>query len=311
MPDVDPVTRATRCSWGVMGNSPAITTALLTDSGDTSAAAAEVARLGGHIAAKYPDYWPETLRALIVHGSRYTAEMRAGMPLMPTRNQKEYLVRRFGFGAINHTNSLASTRTKPVMVIEGTLQPYRRDGSTTRLNEHNLHELPWPTEQLREHGDADVELRVTLSYFVLPNPSRRGWQSKFRYQSHGLRFAIKGSTETPESFAQRINKLERDEGISGISDPDLDGWLLGQQLRSRGSIHSDVWSGSAAALASKSDIAIFPVGGWWKDWNDSNGHKQSVRYSLVVSLEIAGVQDVDLYTPIQNALNVPIVIGGQ
>ena len=54
-----------------------------------------------------------------------------------------------------------------------------------------LHKLPWPQEQLRDLFGADVRLRVTLSYFVEPNPSSRGWQGRYRYASHGLRFDVK------------------------------------------------------------------------------------------------------------------------
>jgi hypothetical protein len=36
-----------------------------------------------------------------------------------------------------------------------------------------LHRLPWPGEQLRDLFGAKVRLRVTLSYFVAPNPSPR------------------------------------------------------------------------------------------------------------------------------------------
>ena len=175
-----------------------------------------------------------------------------------------------------------------------------------------MHALPWPVAELERIADKTVALRVSLSYFVEPNPSRRGWQSKFRYQSHGLRFAVKGSTESEERFGQRINKLERDEREEGddeaLGDPDLAHWFLGAQLRSRGSIHSDVWSGNAAQLLAKSHIAVFPVGGWWKDWKDSERHATQVRYALVVTLEVLEDIDVDLYTPIVNLLQVPIAV---
>lgn len=285
-----------------------ITSALLTETGDTSAATAEVSRLAALISTRYPGYWPETKRALIVHGARYTSKMRTGLPLNPTRNQKEHLLRRFGYGAINHTNSLNSSNSNPVLVIEDTLRPYYLDGSTVKLNEHNLHALPWPTSELLALGETDVELKITLSYFIAPNPSRRGWQSKFRYQSHGLRFAVKGSTESDSDFAKRINKIERQKGESGLKDPDVAGWFLGFQVRSRGSIHSDTWSGSAADLAEKSDIAIFPVGGWWKDWKDAKGYDQEIRYSLVVSLSITDTSEVDLYTPIKTAIETPVAV---
>ena len=169
-------------------------------------------------------------------------------------------------------------------------------------------------QQLLELGEATVEMRITLSYFIDPNPSQRGWQSKFRYQSHGLRFAVKGATETPEIFGQRINKIEREDaeaagdgGVEPMNDPDTQGWLFGTQLRARGSLHSDVWRGTAAQLAEKSHLAVFPVGGWWKDWKDAGQANTAIRYALIVSLEIDETLEVDLYTPIQTMIQTPIV----
>jgi hypothetical protein len=153
-------------------------------------------------------------------------------------------------------------------------------------------------------------MRVTLSYFIEPNPSRRGWQGKFRYQSHGLRFAVKGASETEGRFNQRINKLEREEAeldsAESMSDPDRMDWEIGAQLRARGSLHSDVWTGTAAALADKSHVAVFPVGGWWKDWNGSERAGVSVPYSLIVSIRPldAIAAEIDFYTPIQVAIAV-------
>jgi hypothetical protein len=172
---------------------------------------------------------------------------------------------------------------------------------------------PWPQDLLQELGETSVALRVTLSYFVEPNPSRRGWQSKFRYQSHGLRFAVKAATETADRFKQRINKLEREEidpedQEESMPDPDRSQWFFGAQLRSRGSVHSDVWFGTAAQLSEKSHIAVFPVGGWWKDWKESERCGVPVRYALIVTLEVLQDIDVDVYTPIANMIDVPIAI---
>jgi hypothetical protein len=85
-------------------------------------------------------------------------------------------------------------------------------------------------------------------------------------------------------------------------------WSLGAQLRSRGSIHADEWRGNAAQLAAKSHIAVFPVGGWWKDWKESERYETEVRYALVVTLEVLDEVDVDLYTPIAAMIQVPAVI---
>lgn len=299
----------------LLSTSHDMATALLTETGDTSAATAEVARLCARLSDRYPDYWPETLRALVVHGARYTPAMLAQLPLVRLMRHKLNLLKRYGFGAISPANSLESTTTRPTLVLQETIKPYRVDGSNIRLNTINLHELPWPAAALQALGEATVALRITLSHFVDPNPSQRGWQSKFRYQSHGLRFAVKGATESAEEFNQRINLLEREavaesgeDEHGAFRDPDSAGWFLGTKLQSRGSIHSDVWMGTAAELAEKSHIAVFPVGGWWKDWRGAGQPNKTVRYALVVTLEVAEDMDVDLYTPILAQIPVPAVV---
>ncbi len=299
-------------SLRVLTTSYDMNTTPLAESGDTSAAAAEVARICGHLSARYPDYWPETYRALIVHGADYSSAMRLTLPIVVLKKDKETLLRRFGYGEASLNASLFSTSTKATLVLQETIAPYRLDGNDVKLGSMNMHALPWPTEELGAIPEVSVNLRVTLSYFVEPNPSRRGWQSKFRYQSHGLRFAVKGSTETEERFGQRINKLEREEREEGddeaLSDPDVAHWFLGAQLRARGSIHSDVWRGTAAQLAAKSHIAVFPVGGWWKDWKELKRYANQVRYALLVTLEVLDEVDIDIYTPIANLLQVPVVV---
>ncbi|HEX7549348.1 MAG TPA: S8 family serine peptidase [Candidatus Methylomirabilis sp.] len=102
---------------------------LLTVSGETSAAAALAARMAAIPQAAYPNYWPETIRALLVQDA---------------------------------------------------LQPYDRSSiaQTTRytMRDMHLHEIPWPAEVLWDLGETPVKMRVTLSYFVEPNPGRRGWK---------------------------------------------------------------------------------------------------------------------------------------
>ena len=286
----------------------------LAESGDTSAAAAEVARVCAHVHARYPSYWPETVRALVVHGARLTPVMRASIPLVPPKKDKENLLRRFGYGRVELATTLDSEQRRPTLVLQESITPYVKLGSASpTLGALNMHQLPWPTDVLSALGDSTVAMRVTLSYFIEPNPSRRGWQSKFRYQSHGLRFAVKGATENGERFRQRINQLERDEvrlvdDDESIADPDRAQWFFGSQLRSRGSIHSDVWFGTAVQMAEKSHVAVFPVGGWWKDWKGSQGSDVQVRYALVVTLEVLGEATADIYTPIANEIGIPVPI---
>lgn len=275
----------------------------LRETGDTSAATAEVARLCARLSFQYPDYWPETIRALVVHGARHTTNMRGALKIQPTQRDKKIFLRTYGHGLINEQYSLSSDLNRPTMVIQEQIQPLRKDRGIIKFGKMVFHDLPWPANELIPLGEIEVSLRVTLSYFVEPNPSKRGWQSKFRYQSYGLRFAIKGASETDEDFAERINALERDQDNEGShKDPDRDGWSYGYQLRTNGSLHSDTWTGTAVELASKGTIAVFPVGGWWKDWADARQWDTGVRYSLVVSLEPVEDIDVDLYTPIKTQI---------
>jgi len=279
------------------------------ESGDTSAAAAQVARVCTRLAAAYPDYWPETIRALVIHGARYTKPMRDKLGFPPRRRDKEALLNTYGYGMVSLENSSYSTNRRPTLIVQQTFYPYRLEGGTVRLGQMQLHDLPWPTEQLVALGEAQVTLRITLSYFVEPNPSKRGWQSKFRYQSFALRFAVKAATETDEEFLARVNKLERDpDSDDAHGDADAADWTFGAMLRSRGSVHSDIWTGTAAQLAAKSQVVVFPVGGWWKDWKEAAQHGAGARYALVVSLDVAESIETDIYTPIANEIAAAVAI---
>ncbi len=50
---------------------------LFTVTGQTSAATAQATHLAASIAAEYPNLWPETIRALMVHSARWTPAMQA------------------------------------------------------------------------------------------------------------------------------------------------------------------------------------------------------------------------------------------
>jgi hypothetical protein len=190
-------------------------------------------------------------------------------------------------------------------MIEDALLPFRKDGSVIKTRDMNLHRLPWPRTELAALGNLDVELRITLSYFIEPNPGERGWTRRHRYASHNLRFAVKRSLETHDAFRQRINKAAQDEEAGQpAGTPGSDDWVLGP-IRDRGSVHSDIWQGSAAALADRDAISVFPISGWWKEKPALQRWERAARYALLVSIRAPG-SEIDIYNSIATRLAVPV-----
>ena len=70
------------------------------------------------------------------------------------------------------------------------------------MNECHFYSLPWPRAALESLGEQDVTLKITLSYFVEPNPGSSAAFDPYRYQSFGLRFDLKRRSETAVNFAK-------------------------------------------------------------------------------------------------------------
>lgn len=279
--------------------------------GDTSAATALVARLAGAILATRPRLWPETVRGLIVHSAEWTPAMRARIDACNGRKgQIHSLVRRYGYGVPDLGRALLSAQNDLTLMVEDALTPFNKEGSAVKTRDMKVHQLPWPNDVLAQLGDAHVELRVTLSYFIEPNPGERGWTRRHRYASHGLRFAVKKATESFDDFRARVNDAARDEeeGEAAGGGAGGDEWLLGPKNRDQGSLHSDFWSGTAADLAQRDAIGVFPVGGWWKEKPYLEKWDTEARYALIVTIKAPGV-DVDIYTPVEAKIAIAAEIG--
>lgn len=277
--------------------------------GATSAAAALAASMAAQLQAHIPNLWPETIRALLVHSCRYTPTMEACFRDLPIRRRAEALVRSFGYGVPDLERAKYSARNDLTLVLERDIQPFRVDAADGKgkTNQMHLHRLPWPGDLLEHLGALAVRLRVTLSYFVEPNPGKRGVSGDARtiivdparYPSFGLRFNVAKAGEAPEALLSRVNAAERDGDVSAAGD--LDEWDLGS-LRTRGSLHSDVWRGTAADLADKFAVAVYPVNGWWRfRHRDPEICERAARYALIVSIE-TDVEEVDIYTPVLNQI---------
>jgi len=284
-----------------------LATRLLARFGATSGAAAIGASLAARVHEQYPTLWPETIRALLAHSCRYTPAMLACFQGLPKRQRVEHLLRSFGYGVPDLERAKYSARNELTLVLEREIQPFRVEDGKGKSNKMHLHCLPWPSDVLEQLGELSVRMRVTLSYFVEPNPGKRGvgGDAQFvvvepaRYPSYGLRFEVTTAGEAPEALIRRVNAAAREEGESVDESSDLEKWDLGR-LRKRGSLQSDVWRGSAADLADKHGIAICPVNGWWRfRHRDSNVCERKGRYALIVSIETDS-EEVDVYTPVMN-----------
>ena len=269
----------------------------------TSAACASAARLCARIATDYPSLWPETVRGLVVHSARWTKVMGRHLAKKDNKTERSKLLRRYGYGVPDEGRALRSAADSLTMIAQTTIRPFN-DG---KFRDIHMFKLPWPNDVLAGLVATEVQLRVTLSYFVEPNPARLGWRARHRYQSHGLRFEVKRRAETVTDFEKRINQLEREEGESRTEAAADDGWYFGSRAREHGSVHSDHWTGTAAVLADRGIIGVHPVTGWWKEQPKRDRSTTGVRYALIVSIDAPDVE-TDLWTPVANQIGVPIEI---
>jgi hypothetical protein len=280
----------------------------------TSAASALCSRMAAQIMAAYPTLRPETVRALIVNSAQWTEPMLQMYPPNGARRTKhEYatLVRHCGWGVPSLERAMWSAGNSLSLVVEDEVHPYKKEGSVVKSRDMNFHSLPWPKEQLEALQNTQVEMRVTLSYFVEPNPSARGSSSKYHYPSHRLRFAVRRPLETVEDFQARINAGVIREEAGHVAAPTDSKWVLGDNYRHRGSLHQDIWRGNAVDLASRGFIAVYPSNGWWRTRPAQERFDLPARYSLVITIR-APETVVDLYTPIAQQVaakvGVPVVV---
>ena len=104
---------------------------------------------------------------------------------------------------------------------------------------------------------------------------------------------------------KRVNQRALDEDEGKPSSGGATEWFLGDMARNKGSIHSDVWVGTAADLAERGVVGIFPVSGWWKDQPKRDRSNLGARYALVISIETEA-EDVDIWTPVAQEIGVAV-----
>ncbi len=270
----------------------------------TSSATAQAAWMAAQIIAEYPNIWPETVRALLIHSARWTEKMKEQFCHPDKKSTgRRNLLRACGYGIPNLEKAIQCMNNSVNLIVEGELQPFIRGG----MNEMHIHNIPWPREVLQELGETPVEMRVTLSYFIEPGPGEIGWKEKYRYPSCGLRFDVINKNETKEDFIKRINVKMRGDDIKdkGEGTSGNEYWFLGPGNRDVGSIHSDFREQSAIDLCDANYVAVYPVIGWWRERAHLKRYNSKVRYSLVVSISTPKTE-VDFYTPIITQVEVGV-----
>lgn len=279
----------------------------------TSAAVAVAGHFAGRLEASLPGLWPETYRALMVHSADWTTPMRRRLIGRGAHwkgaslGDRQSIVREQGYGVPNLERAVTSARNDLALLAQSEIQPFTapEGGGAGVFNEVHFYDLPWPRETLQAIFDGTVTMKVTLSYFVEPNLSGRAATRPDTYRSFGLRFALKRRRESRRQFKQRYSRaLAEDRLPTGGTEPDY--WLLGPNAISAGSLHCDLWRGKAVDLAGHDAIAVYPVGGWWKNLVRKRRINDKARYSLVISLD-ARDHEVDLAAEVQTIVDAVMI----
>lgn len=273
----------------------------------TSAATAQASWMAAQIQKQYPEAWAETIRGLMVHTAEWSDTMKQQfLPMSPIKSDYAKLLRICGYGVPSLNRSLYCAANSLTLISQAKLQPFDRRDSRYVTKDMHLYNLPWPSDLLLELGESQVKMRVTLSYFIEPGPWELGWENRYRYPSHALRFEINGPGEIEGEFTRRVNKQARIDGEPPGTEGASSHWIIGE-ARNVGSIHSDIWEGTAADLAASHLVAIYPVVGWWRERHHLERWNRRCRYTLIVSIYPPSV-DIDIYTPVAAQIGIPVPI---
>ena len=130
----------------------------------TSAAAAQAARMAARLAAQHPNYWPETIRAMMVHSAEWTSPMLGALDDSHGKRARYNLIRRFGYGVPNFERANASALNHLALFCQAEIQPFKFEKGR-KFNECHYYTLPISRQMLEWLENEIVEMKVTLSYF--------------------------------------------------------------------------------------------------------------------------------------------------
>ena len=116
---------------------------------ETSAATAMASRLAASPWAQYPDFMPETVRALMVHAARWTPAMLRRCTRPDRTLDVIRLLRTFGYGQPDEQELFSSAGNALTLIAQTAIQPFLKEDGTIKTRDLNLHALPWPTDALQ------------------------------------------------------------------------------------------------------------------------------------------------------------------
>lgn len=272
----------------------------------TCSATAFAVKIAAELKRQYPNYWPETIRGLMIHSADWTEEMLRGRNLNIEADRRA-LIRSVGYGVPNLDKALYSANNSLTLISENSLTPYQLKNSNVSYNEFHFYTLPWPKDVLRDIiAENDVRITVTLSYFIEPNPGHRQYANNFSYHSHNLDFKLIKPTESIKEFKRRISSSNKEVDED---KPDLKGenWTIRERIRSKGSIKKDYLDTNGIELSQRFHLAIYPKSGWYRTRRTLKKYDSKIRYSLIVSIETPNT-DIDIYTSVETQILTPIPV---
>ena len=121
---------------GLLTTAHATSDRLLVEFRDTSAATAQAARMGAVLQAEYPNLWPETVRALLIHSAEWTGPM--GRVFGDKNRDHASRLRRYGYGIPDLDRALYSAKSSLTLLVQQRIQPFTKEDGTIKTKDMGI-----------------------------------------------------------------------------------------------------------------------------------------------------------------------------
>lgn len=110
----------------------------------TSAATAQTANFAAQIQVRYPDYWPETIRALMVHSAEWSDELKKQFMANGLKTEIKRLLRICGYGVPNLEKALHSASNSLTLIAQAEIQPFKQESGQGKTCDMHFTICPGP-----------------------------------------------------------------------------------------------------------------------------------------------------------------------